>query len=286
MTQIDEQIQNKFFRYEFRTFQEIFLSLILTILIFSVFAGIIPGAALVFTPKLIFVFFSLFFFRIIFKILDRDNYDETLDKFLMGTLWFWVPLNYIMSDSPYVFTLLLGLLFIKSRNFFLGQSLKVNPFMNILLNSNFAFLLCLYLMSVFLTDQRLPLLNDKAVLLSFALWLTYLAYQFATSIRGDNIEIKSDYISAQLGPINSAFMVIMTLLIQLAIFAYLTRSMLYKIEILVGLSTLFIMHYFVYHFYLMKGGDKQARALSPTTLSYGMTSMFVIFVAAMLENLL
>lgn len=286
MTTIDEQIQTKFFKYEFRTFQEIFLALIITVLVFAVYAGIIPGAALAFSPKLIFVFFSFFFFRIIYKILDRENYDETLEKFLVGTLWFWVPLNYIMSDSPYIFTLLLGLLFLKSRNFFLGQALKVNPLMNILLNSNFAFILCLYLISIFIIDQRLPLLNDKAILLSFALWLTYLACKMAKSIRGDSIEIATDYISAQIGPLKAAMMVLSVLLIQLSLFAYLTKSMLYRVEILVGLSTLFFLHYFVYHFYLIKGGERQAKALSPTTLSYGLTSLFIIFVAAVFENII
>lgn len=286
MTDSDDKIQNKFFKYEFHTLNEIILSLILTFLVYAVYSGVIPGAALAFSPKLIFVFFSFFFFRVIYKILDRENYDETLNNFLMGALWFWIPLNYIMSDSPYLFTLLLGYLFLKSRNFFLGQSLKLNPFMQILINSNHAFVLSLYLISIFLVDQKLSLLNDKAVLLSFALWLTYLAYKLSTSIRGDKIELEHEYISAQLGPIKSAFIVLATLLSQLAIFAFLTKSMHYRIEILVGLTTLYVFHYFIYHFYFMKTGDKQARALKPITLTYSLASMFIIFVASVLENIL
>tara|TARA_B100001971_G_C18267890_1_gene595815 strand:- start:25955 stop:26827 length:873 start_codon:yes stop_codon:yes gene_type:complete len=280
------QIQNKFFKYEFKTFNEIISSLVITTLIFAVYSGVVPGAALAFSPKLIFVFFSFFFFRVIYKILDRENYDETLNNFLMGALWFWVPLNYIMSDSPYVFTFLLVFLFLKSRNFFMGQSLRLNPFMNILLNSNYAFLLTVYLISIFLMDQRLSLLNDQAILLAFALWLTYLSYKLAKSIRGDKIELEQEYISAQLGPLKSAFIVLITLLIQLALFIFLTKGMLYRFEVLLGLTTLYVFHYFVYHFYLLKTTDREARALSPTTLSYGLASMFIILVASVLENLL
>jgi hypothetical protein len=283
MEMSDNQLQARFFKYEFKALKEIFVSLIVTILIYSVYSGIIPGAALVISPKLIFAFLSLYIFRLIYKMLDRENYDESIEKILVAALWLWVPANYILSDSPYVFSFLLLLLYLKSQNFFLGQSLKVNPFLRIVLNSNFAFIISFYFFSVYMIDQRIFILNDKAILLSFALWLTYLAYQISKNLRGEEIEIKTDYVSAQLGVINSAVIVLGILLVQLGIFTYLSRFMLYKIEISLGLLTLYVIHYFVYHFYIMKGRDRDAKSLAPTTLMYGLSSLFIVFVAALLE---
>jgi len=279
----DKNIQNHFFKYEFAALREIVLALVLTILLYSVYAGVIPGAALVVSPILILTFFSFFFFRVIYKILDRENYDEGLEKFLVATLWFWVPANYILGQSPYIFSFLLILLYMKSQNFFMGQSLRLNPILNIILNSNFAFMISFYLFSVFMADQKIFVLNDRAILLSFALWLTYLSYRISKNMRGEQIEIETDYVSAQLGPIKSSCIILGLLLVQLGIFVYLGRTMLYQKEITLGLITLFIFHYFIYHIYMFKGREKDARALAPTTLSYGLMSLFVFFVAAVLE---
>ena len=283
MEMSQDQLQARFFKYEFKAFKEVFISLIVTVLIYSVYSGIIPGAALVLTPKLIFTFLSLYIFRLIYKMLDRENYDESIEKILVTTLWLWVPANYILSESPYVFSFLLLLLYLKSQNFFLGQALKVNPFLRTVLNSNFAFIISFYFFSVYMAEQRIFILNDKAILLSFALWLTYLAYTISKNLRGEEIEIKTDYISAQIGVINSAILVLGVLLIQLGIFTYLSRFMLYKIEVTLGLVTLYVIHYFVYHFYIMKGRDRDAQSLAPTTLMYGISSLFIIFLAALLE---
>ena len=108
MEMSQDQLQARFFKYEFKALKELFISLIVTILIYSVYSGIIPGAALVLTPKLIFTFLSLYIFRLIYKMLDRENYDESIEKILVTTLWLWVPANYILSESPYVFSFLLS----------------------------------------------------------------------------------------------------------------------------------------------------------------------------------
>jgi hypothetical protein len=283
MEMSDNQIQDRFFRYEFRALREVFISLLVTILIYSVYSGIVPGAALVLSTKLVFTFLSLYIFRLIYKMLDRDNYEESIEKVLVGTLWLWVPTNYILSESPYVFSFLLLFLYLKSQNFFLGQSLKVNPLLRIVLDSNFAFILSFYFFSVYMVDQRIFILNDKAILLSFALWLTYLAYAISKNLRGEEIEIKSDYVSSQLGVINSAILVLGILLVQLGIFTYLARFMLFKLEITLGLVTLYLIHYFVYHFYILKGTDRKAKSLAPTTLMYGVCSLFIVFLAALFE---
>lgn len=277
------EIQRDFFKYEFKTLREFLASTFILFILFSTFVGLFDGAAFVLTPILFFSIFNFFFFRVIYKILDRENYDEAVDKFLIGLLWVWVPANYVLTSSPLFFTLLALLLFLKSQSFYLGQSYKFNPFLRILLNSNISFTASLYFISTFLIEQGLELWDDRLILLTFAIWLSDLAYSFSKSMRGEDIDLKLDYLSSQFGSIKSSILILCTLFIQLFTLIYLSKSLYYQMHIILGLVVLFVLHYFVYHFYIIKGTERLARQLAPSTLGYTLMSLFLLFLSSLLE---
>lgn len=201
--------------------------------LYLVWLATTPGAAVRFSVILPFAFLTFFLFTFILRCFDElkdREVDQTLfpdrllvkgevlyediHKLLIGTLFIWIPMNFIVGDSPYVFTALCLYAFLFYKYFFIPKVLSKNILLALVTHNPVMYLASFYICTLFSAEQGLPKLTLSNFLIALVFWVPSIAWETSRKIRAPEDENEYQTYSKLVGPRLATMIPVTAVLIQ------------------------------------------------------------------------